>query len=108
MFPQTKSVFKAARVLGVTRKQLPVEFQGFQVFMMLPETIMPVFIPQTEPHSKASSWKKKLFFFNLKKVMKNSHAANKHKNTQNTHKSQKQFHISRPETFLIRNNDSTP
>lgn len=55
MFPQTKSVFKAAQVLGITWKQLPVEFKGFQVFMMLPETIMPVFIPQTGPHSKASS-----------------------------------------------------
>lgn len=30
MFPQTQSVFKAAQVLGITRKQLPVEFKGFR------------------------------------------------------------------------------
>lgn len=38
--------------------------------------------------------KKKKLNKSFKKVMKNSHAASKHKNTKHTHKkSQKQFHI---------------
>lgn len=106
MFPQTKSVFKAAQVLGITRKQLPVEFKGFRVCVIFLKQYANYLYRKLDLIPKPLL--RKIFFFNLKKVMKNSHAANKHKNTQNTHKSQKQFHISRPETFLIRNKDSTP
>lgn len=107
MFPQTKSVFKAAQVLGITRKQLPVEFKGFRVCVIFLKQYADIYTANWTSF-QSLFLEKKLFFLNLKKVMKNSHAANKHKNTQNIHKSQKQFHISRPETFLIRNKDSTP
>lgn len=85
--------YKVAQVLGITLKQLFSEFKGFRVYVMLPKT------RSLHLYHKLTSFqnlleKKKKLNKSFKKVMKNSHAASKHKNTKHTHKkSQKQFHI---------------
>lgn len=62
MFPQTQAVSKAAQVLGITRKQLPVEFKGFRVFVMLPETICLYLYRKLDLIPKPLLRKKNFFF----------------------------------------------
>lgn len=77
--------FKVAQVFGITVKQLSLEFKGFRVNVMLPKTRSLHLYHKLDLIPKSLLRKKK----KLKKVMKNSHAANQHKNTKHTHKNPK-------------------